>query len=71
MSNPTEFAFASSIALQAYFEGRVLSRHDMDQCLEYWNHHIAERSDPIGRKRPEATTTISEADESSSYGSPR
>lgn len=52
ISNADEFAFAASIALQAYFENRIITRTDMDLCLEFWNTHISERTDPIGRKRP-------------------
>lgn len=51
-SNPDEAAFASAIALQAYFEGRRLTKQDMDRCLEFWATNIAEQTDPIRRKRP-------------------
>jgi len=50
--NPDEVAFASSIALQAYFEDRAITRDDMDRCIEFWRNHISEEGDPIGRKRP-------------------
>ena len=52
LANPDEVAFAASIALQAYFEGRVLVPNDMEKCIEYWYENIAEQTDPIGRKRP-------------------
>jgi hypothetical protein len=45
-------AFAASIALQAYFEGRLISPTDMQKCVKFWNENISERGDPIGRKRP-------------------
>ena len=46
-----EAAFASNIALQAYFEGRKINGDDMKQCLEYWRNNISEQEDPIHRKR--------------------
>lgn len=49
---PEEVAFASSIALQAYFEGRAITPAEMKQCVDYWKTHISERSDIEGRKRP-------------------
>ena len=49
---PDEVAFAASIALQAYFEGRTITRVDVDQCIEYWKQNIALRTNPVGRKRP-------------------
>ena len=49
---PDEVAFAASIALQAYFEGRSISPNDMKKCIEFWTKNIDERGDPIGRKRP-------------------
>lgn len=52
LSNPDEVAFAASIALQAYFEGRAITPDDMKKCIEYWRNNISERTDPIGRKRP-------------------
>lgn len=51
MADADEVAFASSIALQAYFEGRKICKDDMDQCVEYWRNNISEESDPEGRKR--------------------
>ena len=51
LANADEAAFAASIALQAYFEGRAMSPDDMKQCLEFWRNNISEREDPIGRKR--------------------
>mmetsp|Transcript_26970 Transcript_26970/g.58481 ORF Transcript_26970/g.58481 Transcript_26970/m.58481 type:complete len:507 (+) Transcript_26970:93-1613(+) len=47
-----ETAFASSLALQAYFEGRKISREDMDKCLEYWRENISEMANPVDHKRP-------------------
>jgi len=51
LADPEEVTFAASIALQAYFEGRTISREDIDRCIDYWKAHIALRTDPIGRKR--------------------
>lgn len=42
---------ASSLALQAYFEGRVMTRQDLEKCLQYWRDHVSECDDPVGRKR--------------------
>lgn len=50
LSCPDETAFAASIALQAYFEGRAIVPGDMENCLEFWKNNISEREDPIGRK---------------------
>ena len=47
-----ETAFASSLALQAYFEGRKISREDMDKCLDYWREDISEMENPVSHKRP-------------------
>lgn len=44
-----EAAFASSIALQAYFEQRTLTREDMDKCLDYWRNNISQQTS--GRTR--------------------
>lgn len=52
MANAEEVAFASSIALQAYFENRSITKDDMDKCVEYWRENISEETDPEGRKRP-------------------
>lgn len=46
-----ETAFAASIALQAYFEGRSITKEDMDKCVEYWRKNISERGNPIERRR--------------------
>jgi hypothetical protein len=51
LAYPDEVAFAASIALQAFFEGRSIVPADMQQCIDFWRHHISEREDPIGRKR--------------------
>lgn len=42
---------ASSLALQAYFEGRAMTRQDMERCLQYWRDHVSEGDDLVGRKR--------------------
>lgn len=42
---------ASSIALQAYFEGRRITKEDLDNCLDYWRENLSEQTDPVGRKR--------------------
>ena len=47
-----ETAFASSLALQAYFEGRKISREEVEKCLEYWRSNISEMGDPVSNKRP-------------------
>ncbi|GAX15728.1 hypothetical protein FisN_3Hh203 [Fistulifera solaris] len=52
LAHPDETAFASSIALQAFFEGRNLSKEDMDKCIAYWRDNISEQTDPSRRKRP-------------------
>jgi hypothetical protein len=52
LADADEAAFAASIALQAYVEGRTLTRDDMDTCIQFWKDHIAEHTDPLGRKRP-------------------
>jgi len=51
LADADETAFAAGIALQAYFEGRKISKEDMDKCLEYYREHISEKTDPEGRKR--------------------
>jgi hypothetical protein len=50
LGDPDEFAFAASIALQAYFEGRLITKEDMDQCIAYWKDNIEET--PVDRRRP-------------------
>ena len=59
LADADEAAFASSIALQAYFEGRPVTREDMDKCLEFWKKHVSEYSDPVERKRPVCLESIS------------
>jgi len=51
LADAEEVAFASSIALQAYFEGRVITKEDMDKCVEYFRNNISEIGDPEKRKR--------------------
>jgi hypothetical protein len=51
LADPDEVAFCSSIALQAYFEGRRITPEDMTKCLEYWRTNLSEQHDPINRKR--------------------
>ena len=51
LAYPDEVAFACSIALQAYFEGRTISREDMDKCVQYWRENIDELADPEKLKR--------------------
>ena len=51
MANGDEVAIVSSIVLQAYFEGRKITKEDVDKCIEYWRNNISEQSDPEGRKR--------------------
>jgi hypothetical protein len=52
LAYPDEVAFAASIALQSYFEGRAIGPDEMQQCINFWRHHISERWNPIDRKRP-------------------
>ena len=51
LADGDEAAFASNIALQAYFEGRKITAQDMEKCLEYWRQHVSEFYDPEGKKR--------------------
>jgi hypothetical protein len=51
LADGDETAFASNIALQAYFEGRTITEEDMIKCIEYWRNNISEEADPVGRKR--------------------
>jgi hypothetical protein len=50
LADADEFAFAASIALQAYFEGRTITKDDMDKCILYWRENI--RETPVDRVRP-------------------
>ena len=52
LADPDEVVFASSIALQAFFEGRHITKQDMDTCLQFYRDNVAEVHDPVGRKRP-------------------
>ena len=51
LADADEVAFAAGIALQAYFEGRKITREDMHKCVDYYQQNISERTDPEGRKR--------------------
>jgi len=51
IADADETAYASGVALQAYFEGRVLTKDDMEKCIHYWKEHVSEMEDPIGKKR--------------------
>eukprot|EP00574_Skeletonema_japonicum_P009692 CAMPEP_0201730842 /NCGR_PEP_ID=MMETSP0593-20130828/23754_1 /ASSEMBLY_ACC=CAM_ASM_000672 /TAXON_ID=267983 /ORGANISM="Skeletonema japonicum, Strain CCMP2506" /LENGTH=327 /DNA_ID=CAMNT_0048223489 /DNA_START=414 /DNA_END=1397 /DNA_ORIENTATION=+ len=51
LADADETAFAAGIALQAYFEGRKITREEMSKCLDYYHDNISERTDPVGRKR--------------------
>lgn len=51
LADPDEFAFAASISLQAYFEGRAITKADMDKCILYWRNNISEKTAPEKRKR--------------------
>lgn len=42
MADADEVAFAASICLQAYYEGRVISPSDVKRCVEYWQQNISE-----------------------------
>ncbi|CAB9527964.1 expressed unknown protein [Seminavis robusta] len=52
LADGDETAFASNLALQAYYEGRHITPTQMEQCLDYWRNHISEMGDPIHRQRP-------------------
>lgn len=52
LADAEEVAFAASIALQAYFEGRKIGPGEMKKCIDFYNGNISERTDPIRRKRP-------------------
>lgn len=51
LANPDEAAFAASIALQSYFEGRKISKDDMNSCIEYWKENISEKDNKNKLKR--------------------
>ena len=51
LADADETSIAAGIALQSYYEGRVLTRDDLNKCVQYWRDNISEMSDPIGRKR--------------------
>ena len=51
IADADETAVAAGLALQAYFEGRAITKDDMDKCIEYWKENVSEMSDPVGRKR--------------------
>jgi hypothetical protein len=51
LAHPDEVAFACSIALQAYFEGRAIIKEDMDLCIKFWRENILEEMDLIRSKR--------------------
>lgn len=46
LADPDEAAFASNIALQAYFEGRKLTIQEMNKCVEYFKDLIAPKPPP-------------------------
>jgi hypothetical protein len=50
LADGDEFAFAASIALQAYFENRHITKADMDKCILYWRENIRETT--VDRVRP-------------------
>mmetsp|Transcript_27282 Transcript_27282/g.57151 ORF Transcript_27282/g.57151 Transcript_27282/m.57151 type:complete len:488 (-) Transcript_27282:84-1547(-) len=50
LAYPDEVAFACSIALQAYFEGRGISPEDMEKCLEFWRENVSEIENPHLRR---------------------
>lgn len=51
IADADETAVAAGLALQAYFEGRAITKDDMDKCIGYWKENVSEMSDPVGRKR--------------------
>ena len=52
LANGEEVAAASNLALQAYYEGRRITRTDLEAALEYWRQHVSEEYSPVERKRP-------------------
>jgi len=52
LADGDEVAAAANIALQAYYEGRAMTKDDMDRCLEYWRTELSELYDPKGKARP-------------------
>ncbi|KAK1735125.1 hypothetical protein QTG54_014191 [Skeletonema marinoi] len=50
LADADETAFAAG-TLQAYFEGRKITREEMNKCLDHYHDNISERTDPEGRKR--------------------
>mmetsp|Transcript_55193 Transcript_55193/g.66447 ORF Transcript_55193/g.66447 Transcript_55193/m.66447 type:complete len:274 (+) Transcript_55193:807-1628(+) len=51
LADADETAFAASIALQAYFETRTITKEDVDKCIEYWRENVSERTAPLERRR--------------------
>mmetsp|Transcript_35186 Transcript_35186/g.51673 ORF Transcript_35186/g.51673 Transcript_35186/m.51673 type:complete len:518 (+) Transcript_35186:41-1594(+) len=51
IANTDETALACSIALQAYFEGRHITKKDMDRCIDYWRMNISEKESLEERRR--------------------
>jgi len=49
LMHPDEVAFAASICLQSYFEGRALTRQDVDKCILFWKQNISEAGTGIHR----------------------
>jgi hypothetical protein len=52
LAYPDEVAFVASIALQAYFEGRVIGPIEVQKCIDFWRQSISERWNPTTRKSP-------------------
>ena len=48
LADGDETAFASNLALQAYFEGRTMSEEDMKQCVNYWRENVSDINSPRG-----------------------
>jgi 7-keto-8-aminopelargonate synthetase-like enzyme len=51
LADADEVVMAASVALQAYYEGRPITREGMDKCIEYWRKEISELHDPEGKAR--------------------
>lgn len=49
MADPDEVAFVASICLQSYFEGRALTRENVDECILFWKENISEAGSGIHR----------------------
>jgi len=51
IADPDETSIAAGLALQAYFEGRFITKEEFNRCLNFWRENVSEMTDPVGRKR--------------------